>query len=587
MKKVLAAFLLAWLVFMFSVLIGSTNAYERFALVGIAPLYIISIALFSLLIITWKENLFPLAAISSLYQASITGLPFLKYPLLYGTVFDTMFHYSLAQTIVETGHVPTNTPYFGFTTLHSLAAVISMMSGLPLVVAYKLEIFILPALVALTSFWIATDVLRKESTVKLAILGAVIAFTFDYTPDPQILAGFLVILSLALVLQFARTDIPPAKQGFTISILLLVFALVISHHQTAFFAIFGLVGTGLLLPVIKSLLRTNAVIFQRIGLIGLLTLGFAYLWWTYYAGFSSLLQSVFSIVTGEPLQFQTTVGRGIFYYGPITWAFRTVVNYAQRGQMIVWMIIGAFASGITLLLKRKWNTIDSDTHAVIYSWLLIFLAIYAVFLFVPFFVIGSDRFFRFMSFVAPSFIAIGIETVYKLSARIGSRINPRIATFLRHPSLHAGVTFLLLVLVFVELISPLFLGEIYAASSQYQYSQIAFLDNHSPNSTKIISHLVITNQFQVYAPNFPVNSLISREDSVSVLFALYSINQLPSYSHNTLILLQRIGPAGNYFEAVNYYPNSTWVPPSLARLLSITNTSLLYNSGEAFDLYVA
>ena len=584
MKLSLIAFLTAWLLLVFATLANSTDAYEASALVGLLPYYLLSLALFCIFLISWKGSLVHLALLAAFYQASVAGLPYLKYPLIYGSVFDTMFHFSLAQAIVNTGHVPDNSAYFGFTTFHSLAAMLSLVSGLPLVVALKVELFLFPALVQLAGFWIAIEVLRRRSTLKLAILGGVIAFTFNFTSGPQVLAAFLVILAMVQVLQFAKTEAPPVNLGFTISLLLLTLAIVITHHQTAFFTIFAFVGIGLLLPVIKNPLKTGASVVQRIELVGLLSLGFAYIWWTYYAGFIDLIKNVFSIITGEPLQFQTTVGRGISYYGPLTWTYRTIVHYAQRGQLLVWTTIGLVASGLTLLLRQDSDTVSTDTHAVIFSCILIYLGVYAFFLFVPFFVIGSDRFFRFISFFSAPFIAIGLESVYSAGLRISRRINVRFMLPLRRPSIQAIASFLLLVFVFVELTSPLLLGEIYAASSTYQYTQITFLSQHVPKSTQLIGHTVILNQFQVYAPNFNT-TIIQKTDSVAVLYAVASVGKLPSGSTNTLILLQRIGSAGTYFEAVSDYSNTTWVSPALAELLGSTHVSLLYNSGESFDTY--
>lgn len=572
--------------FVFVVLATSTNAYEPSALFGLELFYVVSMALFSILLVTWEGRLLPLSMISSLFMAFVAGLPYLKYPLLYGTDGDNMFHYALAQSILSTGHVPGGTAYFGFTTFHSFAAMLSLAGGLPLIVSIKLEIILLPALVSLAGFWIAGDVLRKRTTTKLAILGAFISFAPNYISAPQIMAAFLVILSIALVLQFAKTETSPPKQGFMVSLMLLIFAVVITHHQTAFFTIFAFVGIGLLVPIFRGFLRTNAIVIQRIELVGLLALAFAYIWWTYYAGFTDLIRNVFSIIEGEPLQFQTTVGRGISFYGPLTWTFRTLVNYSQRGQLLVWTSLGVLVSGITLGLRRKSETIDSDTHAIIFSLIILYLGVYVVFLFVPFFVIGADRFFRFISFISPPFIAIGIETAYSLVKRIGIRLNFRARALLQFPLLRAIVVFALLSLIFVELSSPLLLGGFYHASSQYQADQVTFLDNHVPIGVNIISHLVISNQIQIYAPSFPISDL-EKSHSVNILFALYSTNQLPSYSHNALILLQRMGPAGTYFEAVNDYSDTSWVSPTLSELLNLASTSLIYNSGEAFVAYEA
>ncbi len=586
MKLILALFLASWLIFGFAVLLTSTNAYELSALYGLEPFYLGSLALFSLLLVTWQGRLFPLSLISSFFMAFVAGLPYLKYPLFYGTDGDNMFHYALAQSILSTGHVPAGNAYYGFTTFHSFAAIISLASGLPLIIAIKLEIVLLPALVSLAGFWIAADVLRKRTTTKLAILGAFISFTPNYISAPQIMAAFLVILSLGLVLQFAKHETTPPKQGFMVSLLILILAVVITHHQTAFFTIFAFVGIGLLVPIFRGFLRTSGIVIQRIELIGLLALGFAYIWWTYYAGFSDLIRNVFSIIEGEPLQFQTTVGRGFSYYGPLTWTLRTLVNYSQRGQLLVWTGLGVLISGVTLGLRRRSERIDSETHAIIFSLILLFLGVYAVFLFVPFFVIGADRFFRFISFVSPPFIAIGIETAYLIVKRIGIRLNPKFRILMQLPLLRAAVVFMLLGLIFVELTGPLLLGGFYHASSQYQADQIAFLDNHVPSGVNILSHLVISNQIQVYGPNFPTSNL-EKQHSVSILFALYSTNQLPTYSYNALILLQRIGPAGTYFEAVNDYSNSSWVLQTIYELLNLRATSVMYNSGEAFVTYEA
>jgi hypothetical protein len=582
MKPILIAFLSSWLLLVFASLATSTDAYQPSALAGIVPFYVLSLALFSFLFATWRGELLGLAMVSAFYQATIAGLAYLKYPLLYGSIFDTMFHFSLAQSILNTGHVPGGNPYFGFTTFHSFAAILSLLSGLPLITAFKIETFILPALVQIASFWIVGDVLRKRSTTKLAILGAVIAFTFNYTSGPQVMAAFLVVLSFALMIQFARDDPTALKQGFMVSLILLIFAIVITHHQTAFFTIFAFIGVGLLLPLIKTMLRTSAVVVQRVELVGLLSLGFAYIWWTDYAHFTDFISNVFSIITGEPLQFQTTVGRGIFFYGPITWAFRTVINYAQRGQLIVWMTIGVLVAGVTLVTKARWDKVDSDTHAIIFSCLMLFLGVYVFFLFVPFFVIGSDRFFRFMAFVSPPFIAIGIESTYAFSMKVGRLLNSKIPDFLSHTTLHAVITFLLLVFIFVELTGPLLLPGVYAASSQYQIDQITFIGSHSTIGTHIISHVVVSNQIQAYAPDIPTGLIAPREDSVSVLYTLYSEGQLLPYSQHSLLLVQRIGPAGTYFEAVTSYQNTTWVPNALEQLISLRSTSVIYNSGESF-----
>ncbi len=586
MKPILALFLASWVFFAFAVLLSSTNAYEPSALYGLELFYLASLALFSLLLVTWRGRLFPLSLISSLFMAFVAGLPYLKYPLLYGTDEDNMFHYALAQSILNTGHVPAGNAYYGFTTFHSFAAIISLASGLPLITIVKLEIVLLPAMMSLAGFWIAGDVLRKRTTTKLAILGAFISFTPNYISAPQNMAAFLVILSLGLLLQFAKQGTAPPKQGFMLSLLLLILAVVITHHQTAFFTIFAFVGIGLLVPIFRGFLRTSAVVIQRIELIGLLALGFAYIWWTYYAGFTDLIRNVFSIIEGEPLQFQTTVGRGFSYYGPLAWTFRTLVNYSQRGQLLVWTGLGVLVSGVTLGLRRRSERIDSETHAIIFSLILLFLGVYAVFLFVPFFVIGADRFFRFISFVSPPFIAIGIETVYLIVKRVGTRLNFRIRILVQLPLLRAAVVFILLGLIFVELTGPLLLGGFYHSSSQYQADQIIFLNNHVPSGVNIISHLVISNQLQVYAPNFPVRDL-EKPHSVSILYALYSTNQLPPDSYNALILLQRIGPAGTYFEAVNDYSNTTWVSPTLHEFLNLGATSVMYNSGEAFVAFEA
>lgn len=580
-KLPLLSFLASWLALLFATFLSSTDSYEPSALVGLLPFYFVSLAFFCIFFASWRGKLLYLAILSAFYQVSVAGLPYLKYPILYGNVFDTMFHYSLTQTILSTGHVANSSAYFGFTTFHSSAAIISITSGLDIVTVLKFELFILPALVQLAGFWITTEVLRRRSTAKLAILGAIIAFTFNFTSAPQVMAAFLVVLSIALVLPFARSDPALQRNGYTASLLLLLLAIVITHHQTAFFTIVALIGIGLLLPITKSFMKTAAVSVQRIELVGLLALGFAYIWWTYYAGFTDLLRNVFSIITGEPLQFQTTVGRGVFYYGPITWAYRTLIHYAQRGQLLVWTTIGILVSVLTLTFRRKSDAFDTDTHAIVLTCILLFLGVYAVFLFVPFFVIGSDRFFRFISFVSPPFIALGIEAVYSLSKRVGTKINFRLGTFLHHPVFHAAVTFLLLVFIFVELTSPLLLGEVYAASSRYEYSQITFVAHHAHNGTTVISHLAITNQLQVYAPNYPRSS-VEKVDSVSVLFTLYSTNMIPVDIYNTPILVQRIGPAGVYFEALSYYSNATWVSPTLMELLALKGTSVLYNSGEAF-----
>ncbi len=584
MKIVDAEFFVSWAILIFAIIRNSTDAYETTGLSNVLPFYLISLASFCIFLISWNRSTVTLAVISAFYQSSIVAIPYLKYPFLYGTVYDTVHHYILSASILQTGHLPYGDQYYGFTAFHSTAAISSIVSGLPLMVAYKATLILLPAFIQLSSFWVSRLVTASSSVQKLSIISGMIAFAQVGAPGPQLAGAFITILILTLVLEYASQDLIASNTAVLAPFLLLGFGVSITHHQTAFFTILDLIAIGLLVGPTRKFLRTEGSVGTRALLVGLVTLGFAYLWWTYYAGFTGLLQTVGSNVASEQFQFQTPVGKGILFYGPLTWAYRTIVLYAQRGQTGVWTVVGLLSIILALRERAKTVILRYDAEAVVFLHVTLWLFVWTVFFFIPYvFVISDDRFFNFAFVMAPSVMAVGIYSTFGLIRSSLSKLLLTITGTLPRlvPGLKATGVFLLLVLVFVDFTSHLLLGGISAAGSQYQASQIAFIGAYRSPNASIVSHVVISNQMQLYSKGAN-GTVFGRGTSVQILYAIGSQRALPTYAHGSLILLEKLGPAGRYFEAVNYYDNDTWVNASLFELLVTNNLSLTYNSGEAF-----
>ncbi len=582
MKIPLLAFALSECVFIFSVIQRSTDAYEVTALSGLVPFYLISLACFCFLFATWRGNMLVLAVASAIFLTSIVSLPYLKYSLLYGTAYDNMHHFQVAEDIYNTGHFPSTDPYFGFTTFHSVTVMISLLTGLPLVVGFKMVLILLSATIQLAAYWIAIRVLRTAATVKLAILSGVIVFATSGAAGPPLTAWFLTVLTVALSLEFVSVSDRGASRVWIVPMIMLVLGAVITHHQTAFFAIISFVSIGVVMTLLRDLLKTTGIVAPVILMVGLLALVISYLWWTYYAGFTQVLQTVASIVKEESPEVPTTIGRGISAYGLIGWLYRTMVLYAQRGQEFVWTGIGLLVSLLYLFGRIRRQIVDSETHAVVFMHSLLFMLLWSAFIFVPFFVIGPDRFFRFAFLVSAPFMALGMEAVYsalKWIARIGRLQIPRLPG---RSLLHAGLAFALLVLVFAEYTSPFFLAGLSAAGSSYQYDQLVFLDNRYVPGMTVVSHLILTNQIPPYAPHVEYSEVMSQ--AADLLHDFYFGKPLPAFARGSVILFYRMGPAGGYFEAINVYLDESWIPGATAKLLSLPASSLLYNSGEGFIL---
>lgn len=560
----------------------STDAYETSILNGSElVLFLLSLFGLALLLASWKGNLVTLAALAFLYEATLVAIPFMKYPLLYGTVYDNMYHFSVAESILNTGHLPQSGPYTGFTTFHTSAVATSLLTSLPIVDSFKLLMFILPALGQLAVFWLTLHVLHDQSTRKLAILGEMIALVALRQAGPTLAAQFFAALSFALILEFGRTASTGFRRELVFTIFVITTALAMTHHSTAFIALVGLVTAGLLLGPLSVTLRTTANVRPLMLLSAFFTLGFAYIWWTFYGQFTDVIQTIASVIATENLGFQTPIGRGLGYYGPAEWLFRTLILYGQRGQTWIWTGMGVITSILYLRGRIRTKLFNADAHAAVFLYLIIYLAIWTIFLFVPYFVIGPDRFFTYAFLFAAPFMAAAMKMLYSLAKRGAARIDFRLLRFLRFTPLKAVLIFYLLPFAFVEYTSYISLGGLTAASSSYQTSQIAFLDHSAPTSAHFVGHLVIINQLQSYATRLN-QSVFTRQNIVEALFHI-KLGQPPtSPLSGSILVFQRVGPAGSYFEAVNAYSNDTWVNQAVAKLMQIQTVSLLYNSGEGF-----
>ena len=536
--------------FLFSVWINQRGYQDPGILDGI----LIPTAIFvlvSVFVMVFAEDNRLTAIVAAIFLVSLNLIPGLKYQLFYGC-YDSVAHYGYVQSLVSLGHVPQTgfyAPAYSDTPgMHILIGSFSLVSGISVNDVLR---FVIPAMYGifpLVVFFITRDILDQTAQRFIIIVSSFpLVGILGYALSGTTIGLLLFVLFLAFL--FRRMS--SSKRGFTIALLVLSFALTISHGVTSLFLSLILGAAAFVLVFLRSV---GASFPSRSQVHGYVTT-FSFLitlvmtWWSYKAtlyltSIAVVLQRVFASESSG----QLIPNR--FFEIPL-WAKLRILLVAYS-EFLVMMFVSLI--GILLLVKMVRRGQLGQRAKDFYLHLTLLASIILGAILIQFVIglggIGYDRFLCYAVVLSPFLVGL-----------VFWRLNKCLAVASRKWAANTVIAIIYLALLLVCLIQafsyePLIpkasvlsqtlpedvpLVDFRAANTIYKVKLISFAEAYSSPDSRIASDTV--TRFQMYG--FAKASFSSRNMYFSPL-------ESPGLDW-TLLLLQTSDKAGPFNEKAEYH----------------------------------
>jgi hypothetical protein len=349
-------------------------------LIGAVALLVLEIALLDLGA-PWKQQL--LLGQILLLGISFKAGAFFLYPSVSGN--DPFVHQRWIEELIATGEFPRNISYTSFPIMHLLAGATSLMSGS----SSKMGMFSISILYSI-SFLAVFPIGKELFDARTGLIATLLLSFSDYGIlwGVQIIPNSLGITWFILVLMaLVKRESAPSSQeklGWTVSILLFIWAMLLTHTLSALILLVGLISisaTTALLTLFKFSSRSTMVGMTLIGLSGIAML--AYWMWSFPRPeedfFTRVVLSTRSALSTAQLGSAETVSAvglldaWIVFIGEAGWTLLLVPALMgmlcsfnprlRRADVLVWtqlmavflgVVYGLGIMGVQLILPARW-----------------------------------------------------------------------------------------------------------------------------------------------------------------------------------------------------------------------------------------
>lgn len=559
--------------FMAMVLAEQRNYQDSWILEDIFWPFVILIALFLWNLSVEDDN--RIVALLCAWTLSIVNLvPALKYQQPYGTTVDSTIHYSMTQSLAETGRVVADHTYAFIPGMHAWLASLALTTGVPAADAIKFGLPLTGGIMPLLVYWMCHRVQMPTGLAKYTI-GLTCLTTYSYFEPNG--TGFtlvpLVMLLGVLVLRAYYTPSTSGKFKYTLIALIGLTQLTIWHSTTPM-VLPLILATASLTPVAVWLTRFSARNFKLTSFF----LGMALLAGVFFLGyriiqgdpvFEKVASILYELATAEEAP-PSVVPQRVFQITLFDIARVFLLMYGREALMV-----GLTGLGILAIWK---NRVEWEPLLHFYAYLLVIFGVFGVL-----FLVGYQR-FRLPSLAVSPFIAG--PGLWWLSRRVLFRLlrNRQLVTLI-----WSGLIVLLVGFTVVQFfkyqplvpkaksISPGFPDEylvwLHNTNTAYQQRALYFAETRTDPHARFAIDYRGRQQFRRY---FGGQATRRRRLDLPLHW-----NEPVDATKIELFLLHWSGPAGGFSEKVEFR--------SGVKINELRNTpgwGLIYDNGESFILNI-